>query len=226
MSNPEIATNWNNVLLVAKDEKKDLEKLELFSLDILARIDVEDAPSLTIYEITIGSEVVTYERQVAETTAESTQFLIDAVNNTRALYYDVTAIKGDFEDQILIQSKECFADIEVSVGSYLTAQTGKPFAIGGRSFILEEVANRCKESVFGKNWKHAQTYLAAHLAVQAKLPAPGLGSLSTESYPGGTLSFLIPALNPKADEEILMTTYGKRYNSFRKRRTVTYRVYG
>jgi uncharacterized protein DUF4054 len=221
-----IAITWNDILMVARDEADDLSKLDLFSLDIIARIDVADAPSMTEYEINIDGDLYSYEREVDQTTEAATQGIINMINSNRTLFYKVSAVIGDFNDQLLICSKKCFDPIPVTVGVYLSIAAGSPLAIGGRSFILEETALKCKESVYKDHWKKAQAYYAAHIAVQAKLPATGLGSLSSESFPEGQVSYLIPTLNPKADEEILMTTYGRRYNSIKKSRIVKFRVFG
>jgi len=225
IDNLDIAATWDDVLSVGHDSREELEK---FTRDTLVEVIINDAATGFSYELTLDGVLYTYPRQAGETNADVAANWITELSNQRALFYKfVFAIGDDFNDTIAVKSRQELIFLPVSVGANMelreSSESGKPLKYGGRSNILLEVARRCKLAFYNTRLGDAQKYLAAHFAFQSLLPPEGRGTISSEAFDGESTSWLIPKLNPKANEEEPMSIVGTRFLRIRSSRTVRYR---
>lgn len=223
----QIAATWEDVLFIGEYFRDDLEK---FTRDILVEAIIETAAPGFIYTMTLDGDTYTYPRQAGETNEQAAANWITELSAQRALFYKfVFEVGADFADTIAVKPKQELIFFPVTTGANLTLREsstpGQPLKYGGRSKILMETARRCKFSVYESRLGDAQKYLAAHFAAQSLLPPEGRGTISSEEFDGESTSWLIPTLNPKANEEDLMTIFGKRFLRIRLTRIVRYRVY-
>lgn len=222
-----IAATWQDVLYVGgMDKKADLEK---FTLDKLAEVIIEDQIDNFTYELVLDGTTVPYVKPAGESNPDIALNYITALKATRALFYKFDfAVNSDFNDTIDVFLERELVPLPIS-GTGVTLRESddpdEPLKYGGRARILLDVANRVRLNVYQEFLTEAQKLLAAHFAFQSLLPPEGRGTISSEVFEGESTSWLIPKLNPKADQEDLMTLVGTRFYRIRKSRIVPYRQY-
>ncbi len=227
-----LVIDWTHVLELSLDDIDRMADVHLFSRDLGTVLTVKSAIEGEPHSLTIGGETLSYTAQANDDTKAVAQALITAINSNVNLHPLVAAegppavtekslraytwFGASGDNQLEIRAVLPFAFFPVSGTEPLKITPFQntnlePIRLGGRSRILEQVANRTLQYKNSRDLFYMQANLAAHIAAQNLVPAPGQGTISSETFEGEGMSWTMPTNNPRADQEKLMTVYGKRY---------------
>lgn len=222
--------SWTDVALVALSEP-DLIRIEKFSHDLAAVLTVAAGAENDIYSFTINGESISYTRQANETETDVVTAIVNVINTNRVLFRllysqtkpanPVDRAGANFDDELEVLSLVPWGTLVIDnlVKVTLTEGVdGEPIRLGGRSRVLELAARRCSERYYQGDIKRAQSLYAAHRAVMAISPAAGQGTKASENIDGESQAWTMPTNNPRPDQELLMTVYGKELWSMRRRK--------
>jgi hypothetical protein len=231
--------DWTDVLEMMIDDITRIADVHKFSRDLCSVASIASANENQIYSIEIFGENCSVTANATDTEKTICNKLIDLINGNENLKPLVTAegspdhlekslrahtwFGAKTSNQLEIRSINPFAHhvANSSVGGITLFQKAlEPIRLGGRSRILQQVANKTRVYKNSIDLQWMQANLGAHFAAQNLVAAAGQGTVASKNYDGESMAWTMPTNNPQPHQEMLMTIYGKRFQQATKGKKV------